>query len=272
VATFTEEPTAIASDETAAWITHFSAGTVSRVGAASPYPVTGIDEIPEGPEAVTAAQVDDEGLVWVANVTDETLSTFEVDEPELDPSSTRLDFRPGAMAYGDGFLWIIDTQADTVVQLGGRPMGILNPGIPVGAGPISVAAGGGAAWVANDLDASLSRIELESADAPIELGFAPGPIALDVESEALWILDPAGDAVVRFNTRARDVEARVELGARPTAVAVGADAVWVASASAGTVTRIDPATDAVASTISIGGAPIGVAVWGTTVWVAVAES
>jgi YVTN family beta-propeller protein len=269
-ASFAEEPTAIAADQTGAWITHFSADLVSRVDGASPNTLTAID-VGEGPGAVTAAHVDDEGFVWVANVTDENLFTFEVDQPDARPSSTTLQFRPGAMAYGDGFLWVIDTLADTVVTLGGPQMGILER-IPVGAGPISVAAGGGAAWVANELGESLSRIEFESAASPIALSFAPGPLALDVESDALWIVDPAGDAVVRLNTRSRQEDARVELDARPTAVAVGAGAVWVVSASAGTASRIDPATNTLVATIAIGGSPVGVAVAGTTVWVAVAES
>jgi YVTN family beta-propeller protein len=270
-ATFAEEPTAIAADATSAWITHFATDAVSRVDAASPNTVTDI-EVGAGPEAVTAAQVDEEGLVWVANVTDETLFTIEANEPAARPSSQTLQFRPGAMAYSDGFLWVIDTQTDSVVPLGGPQMGIADDPIQVGAGPISVAAGGGAVWVANELGESLSRIEFELAATPIALSFAPGPLALDVESDALWIVDPAGDAVVRFNTRSRDEEARVDLDARPTAVAVGAGAVWVVSGSAGTVSRIDPATNTTVATIAIGGSPVGVAVAGTTVWVAVAES
>jgi YVTN family beta-propeller protein len=270
-ASFAAEPTAIAADATAAWITHFATAVVSRVDAASPNGLTEV-EVGEGPQAVAAASVEDEPLVWVANVTDETLFTIEADEPDVRPSTQILQFRPGAMAYGDGFLWVIDTQSDSVVPLGGPRMGIADDPIQVDAGPISVAAGGGAVWVANELGESLSRIEFESAATPIALSFAPGPLALDVDSDALWIVDPAGDAVVRFNTRSRQEEARVELGARPTAVAVGAGAVWVVSASAGTVSRIDPATNTAVATIAIGGSPVGVAVAGTTVWVAVAES
>jgi serine/threonine-protein kinase len=270
-ASLAQEPTAIAADATAAWITHFATAIVSRVDAASPNGLTEV-EVGEGPQAVAAASVEDEPLVWVANVTDETLFTIEADEPDVRPSSQVLQFRPGAMAYGDGFLWVIDTQTDSVVPLGGPRMGIADDPIQVDAGPISVAAGGGAVWVANELGESLSRIEFESAATPIALSFAPGPLALDVESDALWIVDPAGDAVVRFNTRSRQEEARVDLEARPTAVAVGAGAVWVVSASAGTVSRIDPATNTPVATIAIGGSPVGVAVAGTTVWVAVAES
>jgi YVTN family beta-propeller protein len=269
VATFTDEPTAITADDTAAWVAHFSVARVSRVEAASPYGITDIT-VGAGPEGLVAA----DGLVWVSNTTATTLSEIDATQPDRAPTTLALLFRPGDLAYADGFLWVINTQADEIIEIDAARLRISGEPIAVGAGPEAVGAGGGVVWVANGLDESLSRLQigLTSADEPIALGFAPAGLAVDPDRDALWILDPAGDAVVRFNIRSRVEEARVELGMGPTALAVGADAVWVASASAGTVLRIDPATNAVTSTITIGGAPVGVAVSGTTVWVAVAES
>ena len=268
-AELTNEPTAIAADATAAWVTHFAAGTVSRVAATEGHEVTSIP-VGAGPGAVVAGTT--EGLVWVANTTAETLSEIDAENPGRGPTTLALLFRPGALALGDSFLWVI-TQTDSVAQIDAARLRLENDPINVGAEPAAVAAGGGVVWVANSLDQSLSRlaIGLTSADAPIALGFTPGAITLDVDSDALWIVDAAGRAVVRYNTRSRDQVARVPVGSRPAAIAIGGGAVWVANSGDGTVSRIDPATNEVVAIITIGGAPVGIAVSGETVWVAVAE-
>lgn len=264
------EPTAIAADATAAWVTHFSDGRVSRVDAAAPHEVKFV-EVGDGPVAIVAA----DGLVWVVNTTGETLSKIDIENWDRQPSTSALLFRGGAAAVGDGFLWIIDTQSDSVTPEDIAVSPVLGEPIGVGAEPVAVAAGNGAVWVANQLDQSLSRISvgLGSADAPIELGFTPGAMAIDVEANALWITNRAGDQIVRYGLSTRRETARVALavGSRPVGIALGGGAVWVANAGDGTVSRIDPGTNAVVATITIGGTPVGIAFGGETVWVAVAE-
>ena len=264
------EPTAIAADATAAWVTHFSAGRASRVDAATPHGVTPIT-VGAGPGAVVAAN----GLVWVANTTAETLSEIEAENYDRGATTLALLFRPGALALGDEFLWVIDTQSDSVTQIDAGNLAQVNDPVSVGAEPVAVAAGNGVVWVANRLDQSLSRLTvgLGSADAPIALGFTPGAMAIDVEANALWIVNRAGDQVVRYGLSTRRETARVSLtaGSRPAAIAVGGGAVWVANSGDGTVSRINPETNEEEETITIGGTPVGIAFAGETVWVAVAE-
>jgi DNA-binding beta-propeller fold protein YncE/tRNA A-37 threonylcarbamoyl transferase component Bud32 len=276
VTTLTEQPTAIAADATAAWVTHFGTETVSRIDAAGPHEVTEIN-VGAGPEAVVAADIgteeDPEARVWVANVTGQSLSIIDAGQPDRAPSTQALLFRPGAMTYDSGMLWIIDAQADTVIAHTVFPrLEAIDDPVSVGAGAVALGAGAGAVWVASELDESVTRVQAvtQTADASIQLTFSPGPVALDVEGEALWIVNAADDALVELSTRSREEVDRVELAARPVAVAVGAGAVWVATAS-GTVIRIDPSTNEAMTPIEIGGVPVGIAVAGTTVWVAVAE-
>jgi YVTN family beta-propeller protein len=270
-AELTMEPTAIAADPTAAWVTHFSAGLVSRVDAAAPHGVTAIEGVGDGPGALVAGN----GLIWVANTTDETLSEIDTENYARQPTTLALLFRPGALALGDEFLWVIDTQSDSVTQIDAESLAQVNDPVSVGAEPVAVAAGNGVVWVANSLDQSLSRLTvgLTSADAPIPLGFTPGAVAIDVEANALWITNRAGDEVVRYGLSTRRETARVALaaGSRPAAIAVGGGAVWVANAGNGTVSRIDPETNAEEVAITVGGTPVGIAFAGETVWVAVAE-
>ena len=78
--------------------------------------------------------------------------------------------------------------------------GVVANTITVGDGPVALAVGEGAVWVANRQDATVSRI------------------------------DPATDAVTDT----------IPVGKGPTAIAVGEGAVWVANGGDGTVSRIDP--------------------------------
>jgi serine/threonine-protein kinase len=272
-------PTGMAADGTAAWVVHFSVDGMSRIDAATND--VNFLETRLGPGAIAAAEgcpaegdadAPGCGRVWVAIVTDEILQWFDADDYTRNWPSLQLDFRPGAMTIGDGGVWIIDLQTESVLPVPADTPNVLANPVSVGREPVSVAAGGGAVWVSNSLDRGLSRIAIgsASAEAPIDLGFAPGALALDVASDALWIVDAAGDAVVRFHSRSRDVEARVPVGPEPRAVAIGAGGVWVASGD-GTVTRIDTETNEVLATITVGGEPVAVAVVGDVVWVAVAE-
>jgi YVTN family beta-propeller protein len=233
-------------------------------------------EVGGGPVGITTGNLgtdeDPDRFVWVTHSTDKTLWELDADPPYNESIQTLL-FRPGGLAFGEGSLWIIVAQADAVDQIdAARLQGVGDP-IEVGAGPVAVGAGGGAAWVSNSLGQSLSRIPatLGAAEPARPLDFTPGPLALDPEGEALWIIDTDGDAVVRYDTTSRSVVAIIEVGRSPVGVAVGAGSVWVANESDGTVSRIDPATNTVIATIAIGGAPQGIAVSDTTVWVAVAE-
>ena len=167
--TLAAEPTAIAADGTAGWVAHFDTSSVSRVDA-DDHAVANIS-VGDGPQAIVAGDLDeadqDPGRVWTANATGETLSTIEADDPQGTPSTLSLQFRPGAMAFGNGGLWVIEPQTDSVRDIPLPGLGEL--AVEVGAEPIAIAAGDGTVWTANRIGQSLSRftVGLTSADAPI---------------------------------------------------------------------------------------------------------
>ena len=101
--------------------------------------------------------------------------------------------------------------------------------IGVGNGPIGVAVGEGAVWVANRQDGTVSRI------------------------------DPGTDAIT-------DV---MSVGREPSAIAAGDGGVWVADSSDATVTRIDPETRRVDSIIRVTSSPSAITVAAGSVWTAV---
>jgi YVTN family beta-propeller protein len=139
----------------------------------------------------------------------------------------------------------------------------------VGAVPVDVKVGKGAAWVTNGADASVSRINLEDGSVErIPIGLAPGPLAIAFDS--VWII--AGrtyDTIWRLNPETRQADAVIKVGKSPFNVEADTNGLWVALREAGTIVRIDPRTNTVTKTIHLGYKPQGMAVGGGALWVTV---
>ena len=101
--------------------------------------------------------------------------------------------------------------------------------VHVGTGPVALAAAAGSLWVANSLDATVSRVDL-------------GTLA---------------------------VRATIPVGSGPTALAVDAGSVWVANQYSGTVSRIDPPHNRVLASVHVGGSPTSLTAARGRLWVGV---
>jgi DNA-binding SARP family transcriptional activator len=108
----------------------------------------------------------------------------------------------------------------------------------VGHGPQAVAVGAGSAWVANQLDGTVSRIDRERSErVTIDVGGEPSGLAFGAGS--LWVADGEGRTVAQIAPQSNKALQRIAVGNAAHAVAVGSGAVWVASAVDATVVRID---------------------------------
>ena len=96
-----------------------------------------------------------------------------------------------------------------------------------------------------------------------------GPTAVAVGGGAVWVANTQDGTVSRIDPRTATVTHTIPVGRRPTGVAAGAGAVWVANSLSGTLDRIDPHTMRVESTVEVGAAPQGVTVAHGLVWVSV---
>ena len=107
---------------------------------------------------------------------------------------------PQRVAAGEGSIWVTSSSGGgSVVRLDPESHDVTDT-IEVGNGPVGIAVGAGAVWVANSLDGTVSRI------------------------------DPATGEVVDT----------IPVGNTPTGVAFGAGAVWVTNADDRSVSKIDP--------------------------------
>jgi YVTN family beta-propeller protein len=112
--------------------------------------------------------------------------------------------------------------------------------ILVGKAPRFIAAGGGAVWVLNQGDGSVSRIDpaTNKVVATIEVGVPGGGGDIAVGEGSVWVtafeyplsrIDPSRNLVVQQFT-----------GKGGDAVRVGLGSVWLSNLEAGNVWRIDP--------------------------------
>jgi YVTN family beta-propeller protein len=232
----------------------------------------------------------------------------------LDARSGRVAMRTtvtdavGAVAIGDGSLWLADANAGIVQRVDIRSGAIIDR-IPIGGQPASIVSGAGSLWVASAVGATVTRIdpgiggvtqtialpgsnlvavafglnELWVADAVTRELFEIDPttgsltntVALDVQPSALIVADHAiwvtgydAATVEKIDPSSGHTAARVAVGNGPSALAVASGAVWVANRLEGTISRIDLATKRVSDSIPVGGTPSALAAGPDGVWVA----
>jgi peptide/nickel transport system substrate-binding protein len=211
-------------------------------------------------------------------------------------------------------LWLADSLRgrSSTAFVGVNHLGILSAGghllgdVSVGGSPAGVANGGGATWVSNSADGTVSRVEAGSSAAqPIQVGTDPtgvafgagavwvansggrtvsriapatdnptpidtgnGPTAVAVSAGGVWVANAIEGTVVRISTVSLRVSPPIPVGATPSALAAGFGSIWVANAADDTVTKIDPATRRAVDSINVGGDPSALAVAGGSIWVA----
>jgi YVTN family beta-propeller protein len=74
--------------------------------------------------------------------------------------------------------------------------------------------------------------------APIPVG--RGPLAVAASAEAIWVSNTLDGSVSRIDPVANLVTATIPVGDSPLGIAAGFGSVWVASVTSGKVARIDP--------------------------------
>jgi peptide/nickel transport system substrate-binding protein len=122
--------------------------------------------------------------------------------------------------------------------------------------------------VSDVFDNTVSHIDATGAvDDPIRVG--RGPVGLAVGEGAVWVADSADDNVKRVDPRTQTVVTTIDVGHSPSAITVGGGSVWVGNRVDGTVSRIDPRKNKTVRTIKIGGSPVGLAFARGALWVTV---
>jgi DNA-binding beta-propeller fold protein YncE len=97
-------------------------------------------------------------------------------------------------------LWV--TGAERTVTPIDLASGAVRPPVAVGNGPIGVAVGGGAVWVANGDDGTVSRLDAVSgARRGDDVRVGSGPIAVEVSGDDVWVLNQDASTVSHLSAR-----------------------------------------------------------------------
>jgi len=176
---------------------------------------------------------------------------------------------PGAdvAVWGDE-VWVTDELPAAVVRVRLDVLGTEAERLDLPGSPSAVAAEAERVWVALD-DGRLVLVDrrTRSVERTLELGRSASAVA--VGGGAVWIADAVDGTVSRVLSRPLQFVARIEVGRAPGGLAFGAGSVWVANRADGTVSRIDPRTNTVTATIRIGRRPEELVFAGGLVWVSV---
>jgi streptogramin lyase len=164
------EPGDIAVGAGAAWVSNTADGTVTRIDASSGQPG---DPIQVAEYQVLGLSFGEDG-VWVAKTDDRLARTIDV--VRIDPGSSTVgeaaaEVRaaiPVQLAAGEGGVWVTLVGGVRAPDLTPRPGGValVDPAavaeagkpLRVGERPSAVAVGGGAVWVADSGDGTVTRI------------------------------------------------------------------------------------------------------------------
>jgi streptogramin lyase len=149
----------------------------------------------------------------------------------------------------------------------GNPAGeVIGTPIKTGKNPVDMAFGGGAIWVANQDDASVSRIDPATGKVQrIEVGGAPGEVDFDNNAVYVWNYSTA---ITKIDPATNKVSDPIETGGTIFSIAAGDGHVWVAHEEDDAVVRLSQETDApVGDPIPVGDQPRGLAVGEGGVWV-----
>ena len=141
-----------------------------------------------------------------------------------------------------------------VLFLDGDDVSVSEP-IPVGRGPLRVAAGEGSVWATSSRDGTLTRIDPESRRVVDKLRLGKGISGVAVGEDSVWVSSPQTHSVLRIDpTLPRPTTAtapqraariptpqpeKILVGGRPGAIVVGGNRVWVADENGAGITAIN---------------------------------
>jgi streptogramin lyase len=170
------------------WVTNGQNDTVLRLDPNDPQGGRATIHLEAGSKPAGIAVARD-GSVWVAE-------SLKGQVARIDPLRMRevatvamlQGAKPDQVAAGAGFVWVTDTQDNTVFRIDpAARQGTTVRG--VGNGPVGIAVAFGSVWVANSRDGTVARIEPRTrAVAPkIPLGRGLSPDRMAVAGGSLWV-------------------------------------------------------------------------------------
>jgi serine/threonine-protein kinase len=149
-----------------------------------------------------------------------------------------------AIDAGPGAVWVTNTEDGTVTRIDPESARVDGTAIDVGGRITDIAAGGGQAWVIDNLQGRLTPIALAGgvATAGEPIVTAPRPRAVALGFGSVWVASEQDNTVQRFALDGdHELQGVFKVGKVPADIARGNDRIWTAnSGGKGTLSGIDP--------------------------------
>ena len=206
-----------------------------------------------------------EAEVPLETITGDALGLIDLERGTL-IGSVPLGSRPGAVAIGEGGVWVTLPDRGTVVEIDPDTRAVVDT-IPVGADPSGIAVGAGSVWVTNSGSSTVSRISPTTHAVVQTIAVPAGPAGITVGRDGVWLTNSINDSVSRIDPIRGSVAATIAVGDQPVELAAVERGLWVANAASGTAMRVDARHGFVAQTVDVGNGPGTVAAGSGSVWV-----
>ncbi len=207
-----------------------------------------------------------DGAVWVTSAADGTVDRIDV-ETNTVSQTLPAGSSPAGVAFGDGALWVADRVGAALLRVdpdSGKSVAVEVDGLPS-----AVAFTPEGVWVTLE-PGGLARVDGDHVTFDKNVG--QGPAAITYAFGSIWVANELDASVTRVDPSTGDVRAAVPVGKDPISLVGAGDRLWVSSAQDGSLTAIDPASDSVASTIPLEGEAAYLAANGDDLWLGVGPS
>ncbi len=196
-------------------------------------------QVGNGPDAIASGY----GSVWVANLTDDTLSRIDQGSGRI-VATIALGSAPAGLAAGGRGIWVTSAETGRLLLVDPRTSRV-SRAVPVGGSPGGVAVGAGSVWVA-DSGGVVARVDQVTGRVrKIMAGGSPAGVAY--ADGAVWVADSLSGSVARIDPWTGSMQL-IHVGNEPTAlVAAGPDMLTtvlpsLASHRGGTLTLVAQVT------------------------------
>ena len=256
----------VAAGSGAVWVLNRSTGTVEKINPTANTIVAHVPltlDIGFGGGIATL-----DGRLWVlSGIPNKPGAEFIAIDPTTDRASAPVEMAgqatPTTVTAGEGKLWAL--AGGSLYRIDPKTKDVRTSSLP---GSLTdVAAGEGAVWVLDSVNAALIEIDPVTLAIRGHVPLPGSPRHVVAGGGAVWVLNGEG-TVSRIPVGTNSGIDTIRVGPDPFALAVGPDAVWVANRGDGTVTRID-LVDSTTTTIKVGRTVDHIAVGEGAVWVAV---
>jgi len=222
------------------------------------------DTIPVGRSPSGIAVGD--GAVWVTSAADGTVDRIDVKTNTVS-QTLPAGSSPVGIAFGDGALWVADRVGAALLRI--DPVSGNSVAVEVDGLPSAVAFTPEGVWVTLAAG-GVARVDGDRVTFDKNVG--QGPSAVTYAFGSIWVANELDASVTRVEPSTGAIRAAVPVGGYPISLVGAGDRLWVSSAQDGSLAGIDPASDSVASTMPLEGEAAYLAADGDDLWLGVGPS